>query len=69
MSPGLRFGVYWVGFSVLFVALQLVVADERPDGFGVAVLIVAALVVAFGLERVQPRNEQRQHARHGAVTP
>jgi len=59
MSPGIRFGVYWVGFSLLFVALQLVVADERPDGFGVAVLIVAALAVALGLGQIQRRNEQR----------
>lgn len=59
MSPGIRFGVYWVGFSLLFVALQLVIADERPDGFGVGVLVVAALAVALGLAQIQRRNEQR----------
>lgn len=57
MGPGTRFGVYWVGFSLLFVALQLVVADERPDWFGVAVLVVAALPVAFGLRWMERRNE------------
>jgi hypothetical protein len=59
MSPGIRFGVCCVGFSVLFVALQIVVADERPDWFGVTVLIGAAPAVASGLGRIQRRNEQR----------
>lgn len=57
MTPGIRFTVYWLGFSALFVALQLVVADERPDWFGVAVLVIAALPVAVGLGWMQRRNE------------
>lgn len=46
MSPALRFGAYWLLFALVFLALQLVVADERPDGFGIAVMAVAALPVA-----------------------
>lgn len=57
MSPGIRFAAYWIGFSLLFVALQLVVADERPDWFGVVVLVVAALPVAFGLRWMEQRNQ------------
>ncbi|MGH2919462.1 MAG: hypothetical protein ACRDLS_12830 [Solirubrobacteraceae bacterium] len=56
MSPAARFGAYWLGFTVLFIALQLVIADERPDWFGVAVLIVAALPVAFVLTLMERRD-------------
>jgi uncharacterized membrane protein len=57
MTPGIRLAVYWLGFSVLFVALQLVFADERPDWFGVVVLVVAALPVALGLRWMEQRNQ------------
>lgn len=56
MSPRLRFGMYWLWFSAVFVALQLVIADERPDWFGVAVLVVAALPVAFLLRSLDRRR-------------
>jgi len=56
MSPGMRFGAYWIGFAVLFVMLQLVIADERPDGFGVAVLIIGALPVAILLTWMESRR-------------
>jgi len=57
VSPAIRFGAYWLGFSVLFVVLQLVIADERPDGFGVTVLVVFALAVAVGLRWIERRDE------------
>jgi hypothetical protein len=41
-----RVTIYWAGFALLFLVLQLVIAQERPDLFGLVVLAVAALPVA-----------------------
>jgi hypothetical protein len=41
-----RIATFWAGFALLFLVLQLVIAQERPDAFGLAVLAVAALPVA-----------------------
>jgi hypothetical protein len=56
MSQTGRFAAYWVGFALLFVLLQLVIAQERPDGFGLVVLAVFALPVAGVLTWLSARH-------------
>ncbi len=51
MAPAARFAAHWLGCFALFVVLQLVIAGEGPDAFGLAVLAVCALPVAALLTR------------------
>ncbi len=57
-STSTRFVAFWVGFAVLFVVLQLVIARERPDGFGIAVLALVALPAAAVLTRSTGRRDR-----------
>jgi uncharacterized membrane protein len=50
-----RIAAYWAGFAVLFLLLQLVIAQEQPDVFGLVVLAVAALPVAVVVARIARR--------------
>lgn len=55
-SMAARITIYWAGFALLFLVLQLVIAQERPDVFGLAVLAVAALPVAAVVAWVAARS-------------
>lgn len=56
MSPTIRFAVYWAVFTLWFIVLQLVIAKEAPNAFGVAVIVAGALVTTTFVRWIEQRG-------------
>lgn len=56
MRPTIRFAVYWLVFTLWFIVLQFVIAEERPHAFGFVVIVTGALVTTTFVRWIEQRG-------------